>query len=160
MNGLWTPNSEADADRNAPILAQVSAAAGIYVYIHSRVFASKNNVRLSVTQLAETLGIDRRTAQRAIKELEKAGVLKQEKKPGNGGGSIFQLVGISDAAYPPGLEDDECGENAASNAATSPRSTHANAAHLPHLTRRTCRTTKIREILKEEDHESGCIYDK
>ncbi len=97
MDGLFTPNFESDADRIAPILARHGGiAAALYYWLHSRVFACGNNIGISISSLAKELGVNRSSVQKAVKDLESEGLIAHRASRGNGGGSTFKLIGLSE----------------------------------------------------------------
>ena len=110
----YTPNFASDADRIAPILASRDVAAGIYVWLHSRVFVSCNSIGISEARLAEIMGCERSSVQRAVKFLEGAGLVKGHL---GDGGQPFQSVSLPhQKAVPGGVADGghdgrRCGEH-------------------------------------------------
>lgn len=142
MDGLFTPNFESDADKVAPKLAQhISVAAGVYVWLHSRVFSCNNQVGISVSQLSHYLGVDRRTVQRAIGRLQKYGLLEHTSYWGNGGGSLFRLSLVCAETY---LSHSECtssDDNAALKASNVSHKELANMLNTPHYVRHDNRPT-------------------
>lgn len=151
-HNTWTPNWESDADRFAPILANISCAGAIHYWLHSRVFATNNEIHVSVSFLAETLHKDRRTIQRAIDQLVAAGLIIHKSRSGNGGGSTFSLVGISDVAFTPRPSKKEGVANATSNAANTPSSKMSIS---PRKTRQNRRTTNSEELPTYNPLEKG-----
>ncbi len=140
MDGLFTANWEVDADRIAPKLAKVSVAAGLYFWLHSRVFATKNNVGISHAQLASILNASPRSVSRAVDTLTEAGLITKETYRGNGGGSVFHLCGVenrSDLSYLPANKCDESGLLNTTNSVTDT----ANVSHLKGRNRQITNST-------------------
>lgn len=150
----YTPNFASDADRIAPILASRDVAAGIYVWLHSRVFVSCNSIGISEARLAEIMGCERSSVQRAVKFLEGAGLVKHESYRGNGGGSRFHLIGLSDACVP---HSETCKRSA--DAAFNGASMHLNAAFPQHQTQRTRSTIKTGSEEIGHQNKSTSPYD-
>lgn len=146
MEGLWTANYESEADRNAPILAQqVGVAAGLYVWLHSRVYACNNDIRISISQLAVLLGVDRKSVHRAVERLESVGLIAHRAVRGNRGGSTFHVLRLN-----------ECGNSIPLNRTKSPYLNHLNGADSSLLTGRDRHITEIKDNHLEGD--SRCIY--
>ena len=95
VDGLFSRNYESDADVIAPQLAQVSVAAAVYFWLHSRTFACHNEIHLSIKFLASMLGVGRKSAANAVKRLEEAGLIMRESRPGVGGGTVFRLANVT-----------------------------------------------------------------
>ena len=92
----FTPLYEIDADEIAPKLAQCSGiASAVYFWLFSRSFACKNEVRVSQGWLAETLGINKRTMARVVKQLQDLGLVMVSGLRGRGGGSVFSVRGLT-----------------------------------------------------------------
>lgn len=145
MEGVWTANHESEADRNAPLLARISVAAGVYCWLHSRVFACKNNIHISVGCLADKLGAKERSVYRAIKALEREGLIAHEGVRGNGGGSTFRVLRLN-----------ECSNSIPLNRTKSPYLNHLNGADSSLLTGRDRHITETKDNHLEGD--SRCIY--
>ena len=97
MGGAWTRNYETEADVVAPILAKCGGAAGaLYLWLHSRVFACRNNIEISMEKLAEAIGVSRKTLWSAANALKDHGVITFETRRGNGGGTVFHLTSLSE----------------------------------------------------------------
>lgn len=143
MEGLWTPNSESDADRNAPLLAKVSVAAGMYVWLHSRVYATGNAIKISEGALAEILGVSRRQVLRAIDRLVEQGLIEHEGKKGNGGGSVFHLLGVANETHTTCSRREDYDRSVAINESNPPHKNDSNASIEARLRRRERRMTKI-----------------
>lgn len=141
----YTPNFASDADRIAPIIASRDVAAGIYIWLHSRVYVSHNDIGVSEAQLAEIMGCKRSSIHRTIKFLVDSGLIEHESHRGNGGGSRFRVLGLNGACVQP-LGEGKCSTDAAFNDA----STHSNAACMQHQTRRA------RSITNKGDTEDKC----
>ena len=86
-----------DADRIAPLLAKCGSAVacGLYFWLHSRTFGREGGIRISISWLAKELGASRSSVSDAIKTLEALGLVRYEGRRGNGGGSIFVVVGLT-----------------------------------------------------------------
>lgn len=99
MEGLFTVLTEAFADRMAPKLAKISLAAGIYLWLYSRIFSTKNCIGVSVSRLAKIFDKDRRSIQRALSRLVDEGLVSHEVYKHAGGGSVFHLTGVEGEAF-------------------------------------------------------------
>lgn len=114
MDKLFTPLYESNADEVAPELARVSVAGGVYFWLYSRAFAQKNNIKVSVVDLARYVQKDRSTVQNAIKRLVEEGLIIHKTYKHNGGGSVFHVVKLRDAEFSLHLKGSSCCENVAS----------------------------------------------
>ena len=93
MEALYTPNYESDADASVRGLVGAGDAAGaLYFWLHSRCFAEHNSIRLSMTFLAEKLGVERKTVSNAAKRLQDAGLISYESRSGRG--CTFHLLNV------------------------------------------------------------------
>lgn len=96
MDDAWTRNFEAEVDVVAPLLAKDGGvAAALYIWLHSRVYACNNNIRISMEMLAGKLGVSRRALWNAARALEGQGIIMFEARRGNGGGTVFHLTSLS-----------------------------------------------------------------
>lgn len=150
----YTPNFASDADRIAPIIASRDVASGIYIWLHSRVFVSHNDIGVSEAQLAEIMGCKRSSVYRAIKFLVDSGLIERESCRGNGGGSRFHVLGLNDACTQH-LGEVKCSADAAFNDAP----THSNAAYTQHQTGRTRSITNKGDIEDKYLNKSRSPYD-
>lgn len=155
MEGLFTRLSESFADLVAPKMARISLAAGIYIWLFSRAFASKNRIGISVSMLAEVFHKDRRSIQRAIAHLIDEELIVHETYRRDGGGSIFRVLGLNDAAFSSHPNKDRCDKSAASGASNQ----SCDATEQSHQVRRGGLATKKRGIHSGEKRKSQSPYD-
>lgn len=156
MEGLFTRLSESFADLIAPKMARISLAAGIYIWLLSRAFASRNRIGISVSTLAEIFRKDRRSIQRAITRLIDEGLIVHETYRRNGGGSIFRVLGLNDTAFSLHQNKDRCDKFATPGASNWPY----DATGRSHQVRPEGLTTKKRGIYSEKKSRPQSPYDR
>lgn len=155
MEGLFTPNLEAEADRVAPRLAQINVVAGLYFWLHSRVFATNNDIGISQAQLAKILEVNPRSVSRAVSSLTEAGLITKDTYRGNGGGSVFHICEFgngSDLSY---LSSNKCDGSDPLNATDSV----ADATDTSLLIRQKSHTTNNLDKDKGDNSHVYGVYD-
>lgn len=91
MIGYFSPNYESDIDGIIQDLADINISTALLWFLHSRVFAKRNQIGISQEQLAEIFGVSSSSINRAVEKLESKGLLEVRTTRGQFGGSVFSL---------------------------------------------------------------------
>lgn len=156
MEGLFTVLTEAFADRMAPKLAKISLAAGIYLWLYSRIFSTKNCIGVSVSRLAKIFDKDRRSIQRALSRLVDEGLVSHEVYKHAGGGSVFHLTGVEGETF---LSPQNTGRRDKDVAVDEADSSHHGVTGLTQRVRPGSPTTDMRGANNGNKHKSQSPYD-